>query len=226
MYHYLAASTLKREWHGLIALVRGRVPGLQTASDILAPDQVLVETMESFWRPFDFLKGHSGIKTPWRNKARSECEVSTSRRIFNYKAPILIIDLKAWQYSLIVMAARPCWQRPVFSPGETELFARSLGGAERQIESNNSVVSGRLLRSRSFHLLKEFNSFARVGGRSRDDLSSVCHSVVLRLPVSYWEGENDDAPTHQLLPPDAAAADPRCQRPEDRDEMSQHDRLQ
>lgn len=36
------------EQQGLVALVHGRVPGAQTASNTLAPDQMLVETLESF----------------------------------------------------------------------------------------------------------------------------------------------------------------------------------
>lgn len=35
------------EQKGFVALVCGRMPGVQTASDTLAPDQMLVETLES-----------------------------------------------------------------------------------------------------------------------------------------------------------------------------------
>lgn len=57
---------------------------------------------------------------------------------------------------------------------------------------------------------------------NQDDLSFLCHSIMFYLVVSYQEGEDDDAPAHLLLPPDAAVSDPHCRRPEDRDKMSQH----
>lgn len=47
--------------------------------------------------------------------------------------------------------------------------------------------------------------------RKQDDLSFVCHSVMLWLVMSYQEGEDDVALTLLLLSPDAAETDPHSQ---------------
>lgn len=58
-------------------------------------------------------------------------------------------------------------------------------------------------------------------GRTQDELSFVCHSIMSDLVVSNQEDEDDDAPPRLLLPPDEAVSETKGRN----NNMKAHDEM-